>query len=153
VRDFLDEWEAVKREIAAWQDGRAAESAAWPSLTLVTGALFGPTLQATAEEFSRLTGAAVRVLAASNRRLGPTITVAGLLLGQDVLGQLRSFPVGDLILLPRVMFDHPQRIALDDTPPQAIADTLGRPVILADTMGDVWDALIGQSAVVYRPSA
>jgi hypothetical protein len=49
------------------------------------------------------------------------------------------------------MFDHPDTIALDDLSPQDIANKIGRPVALADTMGDVWDALIGQSQVIYQP--
>ncbi|MDX1664809.1 MAG: hypothetical protein R3272_13540, partial [Candidatus Promineifilaceae bacterium] len=33
----------------------------------------------------------------------------------------------------------------------AVARALGVPVALADTMGDVWDALIGESRVVFHP--
>ena len=58
---------------------------------------------------------------------------------------------GDLIILPRVMFDHPDRISLDDLSPQDMANRFQRPVALADTMGDVWDALIGESAVMFWP--
>jgi molybdopterin-biosynthesis enzyme MoeA-like protein len=49
------------------------------------------------------------------------------------------------------MFDHPDTITLDDLSLQDVADRLGRPVALADTLGDVWDALTGQSRVVYWP--
>jgi hypothetical protein len=49
------------------------------------------------------------------------------------------------------MFDHPDTISLDDLSPQDVANQLNRPVALADTMGDVWDAIIGQSRVVYQP--
>jgi NifB/MoaA-like Fe-S oxidoreductase len=91
------------------------------------------------------------VLPITNQRLGETITVAGLLMAGDVLNQLQTAGYGDLVILPRVMFDHPETIALDDLSPQDIANKLGRPLALADTMGDVWDALIGQSHVVYQP--
>ena len=57
----------------------------------------------------------------------------------------------ELIILPRVMFDHPDTIALDDLSPQDIANQLQRPIALADTMGDVWDALIGESKVLFQP--
>jgi NifB/MoaA-like Fe-S oxidoreductase len=73
-------------------------------------------------------------------------------MGSDVLSQLQTAGYGDLVILPRVMFDHPDTIALDDLSPQDIANKIGRPVALADTMGDVWDALVGQSQVVYQPS-
>jgi NifB/MoaA-like Fe-S oxidoreductase len=153
VRHFLDEWEEVKKEIDDWRLANKDQSpiANRQSLTLVTGALFAPTLRETAVQFQTLTGANVTVQEIKNERLGGTITVAGLLMGQDVLQQLKAAKLGDLVLLPRVMFDHPDRIALDDISPQDVANQLGKPVILADTMGDVWDALIGQSQVVYQP--
>lgn len=146
VRHFLDEWQEVQEEIRAWEQAIPARS-----LTLVTGALFASTLQETAAQFANLTGAEVTVREINNERLGGTITTAGLLMGQDVLAQLKAAGVGDLVLLPRVMFDHPDRIALDDLSPQDIANQLGKPVVLADTMGDVWDALIGASQVIYQP--
>ena len=146
VRNFLDEWEEVKEEIGDWE-GEFSDK----SLTLVTGALFAPTLRETAVQFQHLTGAQLTVQEIKNEKLGGTITTAGLLMGADVLAQLQTAVLGDLILLPRVMFDHPDRIALDDLSPQDIANQLGVPVVLADTMGDVWDALIGASQVVYQP--
>lgn len=153
VRHFLDEWEVIKKEIGEWKLANETQSSisSLQSLTLVTGTLFAPTLRETAVQFSNLTGANITVQEIRNVRLGGTITVAGLLMGQDVLEQLKASGVGDLLLLPRVMFDHPDRIALDDISPQDVANQLGKPVILADTMGDVWDALIGESQVVYQP--
>jgi NifB/MoaA-like Fe-S oxidoreductase len=153
VRYFLDEWEAVKKEIGDWKlvTGLQSPISNLQSLTLATGALFAPTLRETADQFQTLTGANLTVQEIKNERLGGTITVAGLLMGQDVLAQLKAAGVGDLVLLPRVMFDHPDRIALDDISPQDVANQLGKPVILADTMGDIWDALLGESQVVYQP--
>ena len=153
VRHFLDEWGSVKEEIGDWRLANADQSpiSNLQSLTLVTGALFAPTLRETAVQFQNLTGANLTVQEIKNERLGDTITVAGLLMGQDVLAQLKTAGVGDLLLLPRVMFDHPDRITLDDISPQDIANQLDTAVVLADTMGDVWDGLIGKSQVVYQP--
>jgi len=86
-----------------------------------------------------------------NERLGETITVAGLLNDSDVLQQLRDAGVGELVVLPRVMFDHPDTISLDNISPQDLANLLDRPVALADALGDVWDALRGESKLMYRP--
>src|SRR5690606_29530278 len=119
--------------------------------TLVTAALFAPTLREKAAEFAALSGCEMTVLAIRNGRLGESITVAGLLNGSDVLEQLQAAGYGDLIVLPRVMFDHPDTISLDNLSPQDIANRLDRPVALADSLGDVWDALLGQSKVMYRP--
>jgi putative radical SAM enzyme (TIGR03279 family) len=153
VRRFLDEWDGVKEEIEEWGEarGKGRGENNYSSLTLVTGTLFAPTLAKATAEFAELAGVETAVLPITNERLGETITAAGLLMGRDVLNQLQTAGYGDLIILPRVMFDHPETIALDDLSPQDIANKLGRPLALADTMGDVWDALIGQSHVVYQP--
>jgi putative radical SAM enzyme (TIGR03279 family) len=146
VRAFLDDWTAVREEIAG-----AATRPAPRDVTLVTAALFAPTLREKATELAALTGCNVSVVQIRNQRLGETITVAGLLNGSDVLQQLGESAVGELVVLPRVMFDHPDTISLDNISPQDIANQLDRPVALADSLGDVWDALLGQSKVMYRP--
>ena len=146
VRAFLDDWAEVREEIAATEPKPAPRA-----VTLATAALFAPMLRQKAPEFAELTGCDVTVVAIRNERLGETITVAGLLNGSDVLSQLRESGFGDLIVLPRVMFDHPDSISLDNLSPQDIANQLDRPVALADSLGDVWDALLGQSKLMYRP--
>lgn len=151
VRSFLDEWESVKGEVGAWLSANASFANKLQSLTLVTATMFAPVLEQAAAELAALIGLEVAVQPILNERLGGTITAAGLLMGTDVLQQLEQHGYGDLIVLPRVMFDHPDTIALDDISPQDIANKLKRPIALADTMGDVWDALIGDSRVVYQP--
>jgi putative radical SAM enzyme (TIGR03279 family) len=146
VRAFLDDWAAVREEIAA-----APEKPAPRAITLATAALFAPTLRRAAGEFAALTGCAVTVQPIRNERLGETITVAGLLNGSDVLTQLAATDLGELVVLPRVMFDHPDRVSLDNLSPQDIANQLDRPVALADSLGDVWDALQGQSRLLFMP--
>ncbi|MCA9974074.1 MAG: DUF512 domain-containing protein [Anaerolineales bacterium] len=158
VRGFLDDWEGVREEIRDWRPAAAklemgeAEPLAYGAVTLVTGTLFAPVLRETAAAFAAETGVAVQVEAVVNQRLGATITAAGLLMAEDVLAHLAETAVADLVVLPRVMFDHPDRIALDDLSPQDVANRLRRPVALADTLGDVWDALIGASSTLYVPA-
>ena len=146
VRAYLDDWAAVREEIAATADPPPARA-----VTLATATLFAPTLRRTAAEFAALTGCEVAVVPMVNMRLGESITVSGLLMAGDVIDQLQAAGVGDLVVLPRVMFDHPDTISLDDLSPQDVANRLGRPVALADSLGDVWDALRGESRVMYRP--
>ncbi len=146
VRAYLDDWAAVREEIAATADLPPARA-----VTLATATLFAPTLRRTAAEFAALTGCEVAVVPMVNMRLGESITVSGLLMAGDVIDQLQAAGVGDLVVLPRVMFDHPDTISLDDLSPQDVANRLGRPVALADSLGDVWDALRGESRVMYRP--
>ncbi len=146
VRAFLDDWEVVSKEIADTRQMPAPQT-----LTLATAALFAPTLRNKAAEFAALTGCDVNVVTIRNKKLGETITVSGLLNAGDVINQLRESGCGDLVVLPRVMFDHPDIISLDNISPQDIANQFNRTVALADSLGDVWDALLGKSKVMYRP--
>lgn len=152
VRRFLDDWQEVKREIAAAQrSGITPQSSFQDGITLATATLFAPILQKTSEEFAQLIGIPVHVLPAINKRLGETITVSGLLMAEDVIAQLKETGYSGLVVLPRIMFDHPDRISLDDMTPMQVAQQLNCTLALADTMGDVWDALIGQSNVIFDP--
>ena len=165
VRRFLDDWQVVQEEIAAYQAAHphwkerllstAPPQAKPPTVTLVTATLFAPVLEEAAQQFAALTGLQVEVMPVVNNRLGETITVAGLLMGSDIIDQLHTAGVAGasdaLVVIPRVVFDHPDSISLDDMTPAAVARALGVPVALADTMGDVWDALIGESRVVFHP--
>ena len=154
VRNFLDEWQNLRSEIKSWkfnfENGEHQSLEIPSSITLVTGTLFAPTLKKIACEFQQLSGINTQVFSIVNDRLGDSITVAGLLMGADLLNQLKETDLGNMVVLPRVMFDHPETISLDDMPPQILADELNRPVVLADSMGDVWDAAIGTSKTIYR---
>jgi putative radical SAM enzyme (TIGR03279 family) len=133
VRGFLDEWRKAKRKTFKFQISKA---------TLATGELFAPVLREAAGELARLGGVAMEVVPLRNERLGETITVAGLLMGQDAIAQLRERDLGELVILPRIMFDHPTGVALDDVSVADISKAIGRPVKLATTMRDVLDALL-----------
>jgi putative radical SAM enzyme (TIGR03279 family) len=93
------------------------------SPTLVTGALFAPVLR---QVTARL--AHVEVVPVVNRFFGETVTVAGLLTGQDVVAQLRERELGDAVVLPPAMFGGPEGQSLDGMWPQEVAETLGREV-------------------------
>lgn len=150
VRRFLDEWSLVQEEIVKWRNDHGVLPGGRPErLTLATATLFAPVLRDAVATFARLTGVTVDVVPVINQRLGESITVAGLLMTEDIVTALKEAGTGDLVVLPRVVFDHPDVISLDDTTPAAVARELGVPVALADTMGDVWDAVLGQSSVVF----
>jgi putative radical SAM enzyme (TIGR03279 family) len=154
ARRFLDDWTAIQQEIQEWQGkmGALRPSHAPTHLTLATGQLFSGILREAAALFDQLAGTETEVMTAVNERLGGTITAAGLLMAEDVIRQLQQLPrLGEIVVLPRIMFDHPDVISLDDMTPQAVANQLQRPVALADLMGDVWDAVTGESSVLFKP--
>jgi putative radical SAM enzyme (TIGR03279 family) len=149
ARAFLEDWRKARRKIPNVKHLhlRCAPAPTGVQVfqiskaTLATGELFAPMLQEAADELARLSGAQLDVVPIRNERLGETITVAGLLMGADVIAQLRARDLGEIVVLPRIMFDHPTGAALDDVSTQDIARALGRPVALASTMHDVFDAL------------
>lgn len=154
VRDFLEEWKTLRREIRNRLKNEGARSAfgealPYSSITLVTGTLFSGTLAEVAAEFAGLTELDVSVRAIDNTTLGHSITVAGLLMAADIVDQLQGVEAGSLVVLPIKAFDHPQMISLDDVSPQEVADRLQVSVALAESMGDVWDSLIGSSSLLY----
>jgi NifB/MoaA-like Fe-S oxidoreductase len=157
VRGFLDEWARVKRK-----ELPAFSASAFGGAILATGSLFGPTLARAAAEFTRKTGVPTATLPIVNEKLGEGITVAGLLMGEDIIRQVKAAcaPGGaaaaiqnPVLVLPRITFDHPQGVALDDIGPMEIARALGMPIALADLMGDVVDALTGENRLMFRPDA
>jgi NifB/MoaA-like Fe-S oxidoreductase len=82
VRQFLDDWEGVKKEIVNSERSMVNGQ----RVMLVTATLFAPVLQETAVQFAALTAVHVEVLPVVNQRLGETITVAGLLMGAGCAG-------------------------------------------------------------------
>lgn len=149
VRSFLDEWESVQRHEVPKLVARIR------SATLVTATLFAPTLAKAAAELSIQSGLEIQAVAVTNTKLGEGITVAGLLMAEDVIAQLQARaatqPLGDVVILPRIMFDHPNGVSLDDVSPKTVAEALDRPLALVDQMGDVIDVLNGRGALVIEP--
>ncbi len=120
VRALLNGWRRVEKALAA----RGGLSQTW-----VTGELMGPVLERQAAKFTRRTGIRAEVVPVPNRFFGETVTVAGLLTGQDVVATLRERVLGDVVVLPNVMFRGPDGQSLDEMRPDDIARLLSRPVV------------------------
>jgi putative radical SAM enzyme (TIGR03279 family) len=133
VRGFLDKWPALQPAIPNLQpptsNFQPPVSNLQPptsNVTLVTGTLFAPVLRRLTEG---LTG--VEVVPVTNRFFGETVTVAGLLTGQDVVTQLLKRHLGDSIaVLPAAMFGGPEGQSLDEMQPDEIEKALGRRVVV-----------------------
>jgi putative radical SAM enzyme (TIGR03279 family) len=149
ARDLLDTWEALipdlPRHLATPQ-----------RLVLVCGTLIAPLLTAIAERLNQIMGLHVDVVPVVNRFFGETVTVSGLLTGQDVIAHLQSVnepvnepanepanePVNaDHVLLPRAMFEHRGVATLDDYSPAHIAEMCHCLVSLADGAEELFDTI------------
>jgi putative radical SAM enzyme (TIGR03279 family) len=148
VRSFLDDWDGAKKRARSFRLKREIKSA-----LLATGILFAPVLEKIALEWQDTVGTAMTVAAVENRRFGTTVTVAGLLTAEDVIHQLGAYPsLPDAVFLPRVMFDHPGALSLDNRTPLDVARALRTTVYLADSMSDIVRAWTTEDAVSVRPT-
>ncbi len=140
VRRLLDEGIKKGKPLAA--KGRK---------TLACGILIAPLLEGMANELplslqdpegqepvgSALLSTQIEVIPIENRFFGPTITVSGLLTGRDVIAALRGRDLGEMVYLPRSMFDAKGEITLDGMTVGDMEAALGVKVTMAETMREV----------------
>ncbi|MBO5303624.1 MAG: DUF512 domain-containing protein [Lachnospiraceae bacterium] len=85
------------------------------TITLVTGRLAAPLLEALATRFmEKFSWINVQVIAIRNDFFGERITVSGLLTGQDILAQLKEKNLGEKLLLPCNLLRSGEEVLLDD---------------------------------------
>ncbi len=116
-----------------------------PDTVVVTGVAAEPLLNTLVSQAkARFPAIKARVLAVRNCFFGETITVAGLLTGQDLLVQLTGVAC-ERILIPDVMLRHENDCFLDDMTPEQLEEELGVPVeVIASDGYALLDALRGE---------
>ncbi len=142
VRQFLDEWKRLRSARPAAQ-ARQISNLKEKRAIVACGELAAPVLEEVVGELNALAGSQVRVAPIVNNWYG-VVTVSGLLTGRDVIEQLMSTASGEMIVLPRVMFDNSGRVTLDDMTPIQIQQALGSPVAVAQHPGEMLAALRGE---------
>ena len=73
----------------------------------------------------RVEGLEIKTYRIINHFFGESVTVAGLLTGQDVVDQLAQKDLGDELIYPRVMLKADEDIFLDDMTPSELSQKLG----------------------------
>ena len=97
--------------------------------------------QAAAEELcSVCSGLTIHVFSIRNDFFGETITVAGLVTGQDLIDQLKErqragVNLGDTLLIPANMLRSGEQVFLDDVTVRDVERALGIPVKAIDSGG------------------
>jgi NifB/MoaA-like Fe-S oxidoreductase len=118
------------------------------SVSVATGRspyLFISGLTETAEQ--RYPGLQCHVYCIRNDFFGETITVTGLITGQDLIAQLKGQPLGDELLLSSSMIRKDSDIFLDDLTISEVEQALGIKIRLVPSDGyEFLDALLG---IVY----
>ncbi len=97
--------------------------------TWVVGNAVEKAFQPMVLQLNRVAGLEVNLVALCSDYWGQTITVTGLLTGQDLLQGLQGRDLGDRILLPSVMLKHDEARFLDDMTVEELACQLGTPIL------------------------
>ena len=117
-----------------------------PPFSIATGVSAAPFIRSvvdiTKKQCPRVRGSVYPV---RNRFFGETITVSGLVTGQDLIAQLRGQDLGRRLLIPSNMLRSGENVFLDDVTTQQVSEALGVPVtsVPADSGFDLVDAILG----------
>ena len=113
-------------------------------LTIATGSAAAPFLDKMMRDLEeKFPSVHCQVITVLNDFYGHSITVAGLLTGQDLLAQLRGKDLGSAVLLTETCLRHDD-VFLDDMPREELEQALGVPVIKTKVDGYVLlDTVLG----------
>ena len=108
-----------------------------PSFTIATGVAAAPFISRLVDEakkkFPQLHGEVVAIV---NDFFGHSITVSGLVTGQDLIKQLSAREtLSERVIIPANMLRHGVDVFLDDVTPQQLSAAISRPVISSETDG------------------
>ena len=98
-------------------------------LTVVTGvSAFGFVAEFLAK-LGEKTGVEIRVVAVENRLFGESVTVCGLVAGNDIVSALQGVDIGSALLVPDVMLKEGEGVFLDDVALGEVGERLGCRVV------------------------
>lgn len=83
-------------------------------LTVVTGCSVYPIVKNFVDELAKITKLDILLIPVENKLFGPSVTVTGLLSGNDIVNALSSQNLGSALLIPDVMIKEGESIFLDD---------------------------------------
>ena len=131
IRLFVDRFE---RALTA----NPVRSAPTPRcLTWVVGNTVERPFGGLVDRLNQIDGLTVQLAALNSDYWGQSMTVTGLLTGQDLLEKLAGQALGDALLLPSLMLRHGDTRFLDDMTVQQVSDRLQVPIVIVTSAEDV----------------
>lgn len=106
--------------------------------TLFTGQSAFAFMKTMTEAVSKVIPLTTEVVKIDNQFFGTSITVAGLIVGSDIVDQSRSYELGDFVIIPRSMMKADEDIFLDDMTIEQFESALGKKVVIAEVDGAVY---------------
>ena len=113
-------------------------------ISMATGVLAYPYLKKMIEQLqTKYPNITVHLYKIINNFFGEKITVAGLITGQDLIGQLKGQPLGDTLLLPCSMLRDGEEVLLDDVTLTDVKEALQVDIDIVKSIGqDFVEAII-----------
>ena len=124
----------------------APEGMTVPRFSIATGVAAAPFLKEIVDKAAERchTDLDYTIYPIVNRFFGETITVSGLLTGQDLLAQLKGQDLGERVLLSQTTLRHGERVFLDDMGLDELEAALGVPVVPVEQDGfALFEAIFG----------
>lgn len=110
------------------------------TVSLACGVDIAPFMQEIADQILEKFGVRIHVYGIENRFFGETITVTGLLTGQDIAAGLKGKELGEQLLLSESMLRDNTNVFLDDMTKEELEEALG--VGIQTVQGDGYDFLM-----------
>jgi len=118
LTEFEEEMNFLDEYLPDYQAPRA--------VSVCTGTAAYPTIKAIAARLeAQVEGLTIHVYEIINHFFGETVTVAGLLTGQDMLAQLTGKELGDQLIIPENTLRADEAMFLDDMTPAELSERLG----------------------------
>jgi putative radical SAM enzyme (TIGR03279 family) len=128
IRRFIDEFTA---EIADCQPPAQSVTYTW-----VVGNAVAQAFQPIADRLNQFAGLQINLVPIASDYWGQTMTVTGLITGQDLVKNLQKLTLGDGILIPSVMLKHDEAKFLDDMTLTELEQRLGVPALPVADIAD-----------------
>jgi len=145
MRLFINEFEEALKEVSVHENFER-------TVSIATGKLTYPTLKMFAERLEAVVpGLRVNVFAIRNDFFGETITVSGLVTGQDLISQLKEqkqqgAALGEALLIPSNMLRTGEHVFLDDITTEDVERELDLSVVPTAQSGkDFVEAVLNSS--------
>ena len=123
---------------------RDATAAKKNSFTVVTGVAATPFVQQVIDKAKHLyPELKANVVTVVNKFFGETVTVAGLVVGRDIVDTLRTRDdIGDVLLLPRVMLRETEDVFLDGMTLDELKKAVGKKIVITSDGYDFCQAML-----------
>lgn len=148
MRLFREEFSEAVEKLTKTPDDTEKRSRTERRLSVATGKLAFPVMREAAEKMMELCpGLTIWVYAIRNDFFGETITVSGLITGQDMIAQLKERQqagedLGETLLIPSNMLRSGEQVFLDDVTVGDVEQALGLTVKVVESGGEDFVAAV-----------